>query len=155
MASQLPDIWRTVLPLKKNWARRAAMEAAFQRTADNLRFRPPRTPHAVAFMVMALTFHTKEPYGVGDALNILFLPNLYHSAGLEAALLTCKYDAILGGGTITSFENTSLLMVNKRVAPITCWDKASSQLKAWAVSCTVLLGQDGVHPATYKMFLLL
>ena len=30
-----------------------------------------------------------------------------------------------------------------------------SQLEAWAVFCKVFLGDDGVHPATYKMFLLL
>ena len=45
-------------------------------------------------------------------------------------------------------------MEKQKVAPITGWDKASSQLEAWAVFCTVLLGYNGVHPATYEMFLL-
>ena len=95
-ASQLPDIWRTVVPLNKD-RERAAMETACRRTADSLRFRLRHTPHAVTVMVMALTFHTEEPDGVGDALNIFLFPNLSSSPGLEAALLTWKWDAILGG----------------------------------------------------------
>ena len=71
------------------------MEAAFWRTTDSLRFHLLRIPHAVAVMLMALTFHTKDPYGVGDVLDILLSPDLSPLAGLEAALLTQKWDAIL------------------------------------------------------------
>ena len=74
------------------------MEAAFRRTADGLLFRPPRIPCFVAFMVMALASHTEDPDGVGDALNIFLFPDISLSDGLEAALLTRKWDAILGGG---------------------------------------------------------
>ena len=52
------------------------MEAACRSTMDNLRFRPPRISHAAAVMVMALTFHTKDPDGVGNALNIFLFPGL-------------------------------------------------------------------------------
>ena len=95
MASQLPDIWTAVAPLKKDWAR-AAMEAACRSPADSLRLRPSRIPQTVAVMVMALTLHTEDPDRVGDALNIILFPNLSPSAGSEAALLTRKWDAILG-----------------------------------------------------------
>ena len=74
---------------------------------------------------------------------------------LEAALLTRKWDAILGDGTLTSFADTSLLMGTQNVAPITGWDKAASQLEAFAVFCTVFLGYYGFCPDMYKMFLLL
>ena len=74
---------------------------------------------------------------------------------MEAALLTRKWDAILQGGTLTSFADTSLLIGKQKVAPITGWDEAVSQLEAWDVFCTVFLGDGGVHPATYEMFLLL
>ena len=40
----------------------------------------------------------KTPNGVGDALNIFLLSNHSPLEGLEAALLTRKWDAILGGG---------------------------------------------------------
>ena len=75
------------------------MEAAFRRTADGLLFCPPRIPCFVAFMVMALASHTEDPDGVGDALNIFLFPDISLSDGLEAALLTRKWDAILGGGS--------------------------------------------------------
>ena len=70
---QIPDIWKTVAQLKKI-RDRAAMEAACRRTADSLRFHLPHIPRVVAVMVMAITFHTKDPDGVGDALNILSPP---------------------------------------------------------------------------------
>ena len=128
------------------------MEAASHCTVDGLRFLPPRIPHAVVVMVMALDFHTKEPDEVGDVLNIFLLPDLSPLAGSEAALLTRKWYKILGGGTLTSFADTSLRMGKQKVAPITGWDEASPQLETWAVFCTVFLGNDGAHPSTYKFF---
>ena len=74
------------------------MEAAFQRTADSLRFRSPHILHAVVVMVMVLEFHTKYPNGVVDALNVLLFPDLSPFEGLEVAILTWKWDAILGAG---------------------------------------------------------
>ena len=106
---QIPDTWRTVALLEKDRAR-AAMEAACRHTAESLRFRPPHISYAVGVMVMVLTFHTKDPDGVGDALNILLFPDLSPSAGLEAAVLTRKWGAIFGGGTLTYFADTSLLI---------------------------------------------
>ena len=60
-----------------------------------------------------------------------------------------KWDAILGGGTLTSFVNTSLLMEKQKFAPITGWDEVASQIEAWVVFCTVFMGDDSVHTATY------
>ena len=104
---------------------------------------------------MALAFHTEDPDRAGDALNIFLFPELSPLVGLEAALLTRKWDTILGGGTLTSFSDTSMMMGKKKVAPITGCDNAASQLETLDVFCTVFLGDDNVHPATYKMFLLL
>ena len=70
-------------------------------------------------------------------------------------LLTWKLDAILGGGTLTFSADTSLLKGKQKVSPIAVWYKSASQLEAWTVFCTGFLGDDGVHPATYKMLLLL
>ena len=62
----------------------------------------------------------------------------------------------LGGGFIlSSFADTSLFMGKQKVAPIAGWDEASSQLEAWALFCTVFLGYEGTHSATYEMLLLL
>ena len=75
-AAQLPDIWQTVPPLKKDRAR-SAMEAACQRTTDSLHLSPPRIPHTIVVMVMALTLHTEYPNMVGGALNIFLFPDLH------------------------------------------------------------------------------
>ena len=106
-------------------------------------------------MVMVLTFHTEDPDGVGDALNILLFPDLSPLAGSEKALLTRNCDAIFGVGTLTYFAYTSLLMGKQKAALIAGWYEAASQLEAWAVFCTVFLGDNGVHPATYEMLILL
>ena len=107
------------------------MEAACLHTADILHFRLPYTPHTVAFMEMELTLHTEDPEGVGDTLNIFSFPYLSPLAGLDLALLTRKWDAILGGGNSTYFTDTSLLIGKKKAAPTTGWDKAAYQLEAW------------------------
>ena len=105
------------------------MEASCWRTADGLRFCPPCILHTVAVMVMALAFHTKNSDGVEDALNIFLIPDLSTSAGSEAAILTWKRAAILGGGTLTFFTDTILLTRKEKVA----------QLEAWEVFYTVFL----------------
>ena len=56
---------------------------------------------------------------------------------------------------LTYFTDTNFLMGKQKVAPITGWDKAASQHEAWAVFCTVFLEDEGIHPATYEIFLLL
>ena len=106
-------------------------------------------------MVTALAFHTKDPDGVEDTLNIFLFPELSPSAGSKAALLTQKWDAIMGDGTLISFADTSLLMGKQKVSPIAGWEEAYSQLEAWAVFCNLFLGGNGVHPTTYDMLLLL
>ena len=71
------------------------------------------------------------------------------------ALLTLEWYAILGGGTLTSFSDMSLLMGTQKVAPIAGWNEAASQLEDWAIFCTFFLGDYEFHPSTYKMLLLL
>ena len=61
----------------------------------------------------------------------------------------------MGGGTLNFSVYTSLLMGKQNVVPIAGWDKATSQLEAWAVFCTVFCRDQGKQPATYKMFLLI
>ena len=46
-------------------------------------------------------------------------------------------------------------MGKQKVATIVCWDEAEFQLEDWALFCPLFLGDNGVHPATYNMFLLL
>ena len=117
-------------------------------------FAPPCIPHAVAVIVTSLAFHTEDPNGGWGALNIFLFPDLPPSAGSEAALLARKWDAILGGGILTSFADTSLLAREQKASPIAGGYKATSQPEASAVFCAVFLVDAAKHPATFKMFLL-
>ena len=119
---------------------RVAMESACKLTAKTLQLRAPRTPQSTVAMVLSLSFHTKDPEGLGDAVNIFLFTYLSPYAGSEAALMACKRDAVLWGYTLTSFADTNFLMVNQKVSPVTGWDEAVSQLEERAVICTVLLG---------------
>ena len=105
------------------------IEAACCHTAESLRFCPLYIPHTATVMVMALAFHTKDPDRVEDTLNIFLFPDLSPSARSEAALLTRKWDVILGGETLTYFTDMRLLMGKKKVASILGWDEAESQLE--------------------------
>ena len=73
-------------------------------------------------MVIVLAFHTKDPNGVGGSSQNFPFPDLSFLAGSEAALIIRKWDAILGGRTLTYFADTSLLMGKQKVAPIAGWD---------------------------------
>ena len=93
------------------------MEAYCRGTADALHFFLLHISHTISVMAMALTFHNNDPDGLGDALNTFLFPDLSPSSGSEAALLTRKWDAILGGGTLASFAETILLMGEQRSPP--------------------------------------
>ena len=84
-------------PLKKDPAQ-AAMVLACQHTDDNLHFRPPQIPHSVAVMVMALSFHTKDPDGVGYAISIFLFTDLSPSAGSEVGPSGKEMGCNPGGG---------------------------------------------------------
>ena len=58
----------------------------------------------------------------------------------------------MGGGTLTSFGYTSLLVEKQKVYPIAGCNKSAPQLEAWAVFCTVFFGNEAKHPTTYEMF---
>ena len=58
---------------------------------------------------------------MGDAINVFLFPDLSASAGSEAALLTSRRDVILGGGALTSFADTSLIIGKQKVETVTSW----------------------------------
>ena len=62
-----------------------------------------------------------------------------------------RWDAILGGGTLTSFTDTSLMLAKQQVEPVTIWEAAEKHLEAWGFFFRVFLGNAAVHPATYKV----
>ena len=104
------------------------MEVACRRKAEHLRFRVPHISHTVVVLVLGLAFYSEDPDGVGDAVNVFLFLDLSPSAGSEAALLARRWDAIVGGGALTSFADTSLLLAKHRVEQVTTWEAAKKQL---------------------------
>ena len=64
------------------------MEAYCFITAKGLRFHAPSISHSIAVMVLALGFHSEDPNGVGDAVNVFIFTGLSSVSGLEVGLLT-------------------------------------------------------------------
>ena len=112
--ADLPPIWDVITPLSRERAQ-SAIKAACRRTVEHLRFRAPRTSHAVAVIVLGLDFYSKDPYGVGDTIDVFLFPDLYPSVSSEAALLTRRWDTILCRGAFIYFADTSLLISKQRV----------------------------------------
>ena len=79
-------------------------------------------------MVLALAFHTKDPDGVGDAVNAVLFPYLSPVADFEAALLTRRWESVFSGGTLTSFDKTSLLLGRQKFTPMDSWYKVDPQI---------------------------
>ena len=77
------------------------MEAACRRSAEQLRFWAPHIYHTIAVLVLGLGFYSKDPDGVGDAINFFLFPDLSPSEGSETALLSRRWDAILGNDILT------------------------------------------------------
>ena len=60
----------------------------------------------------------------------------------------------MGGRILTPFVDTIIMMGKRKVAAIAGWNEAASHIEEWAMFCNVFLGNNGVNPVTYDMFLL-
>ena len=99
---------------------------------------PPHTSHAVAGLILNLNFHTKDPYGVGDTVNILLFPNLPLYGSYEAALEERRWDTAQDSSMISTYYNNASLLQHHKVAHIVGWEAAKSMLEKWAVFLAVL-----------------
>ena len=106
-------------------------------------------------MVLDLEFYTKDPDGMENAINIFIFLYLTPAARSKADLLLRCWDTILGGGALTYFADTSILIAIQMVAPITRWEATANQLEAWEIVYAILLGNASVYPETYEVLGLL
>ena len=83
---ELLSIWHTMDPLQKGRAW-AAIESSFRKMSVILRFRAPYIHHYDTVMVIYLSFNTKDPGRVGDAVNIFLFLDISPSEGLGAAFI--------------------------------------------------------------------
>ena len=148
--ANLPAIWGKNYLISKDCIR-TATENACCSTANIVRLWALRIPHSVAVIVLTLSLYTKEPDGVGEAINCSMFLDLSSSTGSKATLLTRIWDAVLGNNRITLFANTMSLLGRQKVFPFTIWEAASKKLEAWTVLCAVLLGYSSCRPTTQEM----
>ena len=64
----------------------------------------------VAGLILNLTFHTEDPDGVGETVNIFLLPDISLSVSSEAVLVARKWDTALNIITLTTYANTASLL---------------------------------------------
>ena len=88
---------------------------------------------------------------MGDAITVSLIPDLFPLMGSEAPLLARRWEYIIGGGPLTYFADTSLLLAKHRVELVTSWEAALKKLEAWGVFCLIFLGDAAVHPTTYEV----
>ena len=80
------------------------MKSTCHLTEEFLRFRLPRISQSIMIMVLALVFHTKDPGGVGYAVNIFFFLDLSPTAGYKAVLITRCQDIFFSEGRSRTFS---------------------------------------------------
>ena len=86
-----------------------------------MRFKPPQISHAVAGLILNLTFNTKDPDGFRDTVNILLFPDLSLSVSSKAALVIGWWDTAVYRRTMTTYTKTASLLHRQKVAPIVLW----------------------------------
>ena len=96
------------------------IEITFIQKYQEMRFKPPQISHAVAGLILNLTFNTKDPDGFRDTVNILLFPDLSLSVSSKAALVIGWWDTDYSS-TLTTYTKTASLLHSQKVAPIVLW----------------------------------
>ena len=116
----LPKIWTDLAPLKKEKVC-TVLEIACLARVWALRIKLPKITHMVAFLILGVAFHTEDPNGESDAVNIFMFPDLSLAAGTKAALVARRWETSLDSNTLTYYSDTAALMTKQRISPIMVW----------------------------------
>ena len=108
-AADLPPIWDVSAPLYRD-RYQSLMESVWRCTVEHLWFRAPHISHAATVLVWVLTFYSKYLDVMGEAINVFLFLGLFPSTGSKATLMARITHAILGGGALTCFTGTRLLL---------------------------------------------
>ena len=90
-------------------------------------------------MLFRLLFHTENPDGVGDTVNIFLFPGLSLSDGSEAALLVRRWETDLDRGALPTYDNTALLLQHQKVDTIIGWEAAVGRSHHAVYKITILI----------------
>ena len=146
----LPKIWTDLAPLKKEKAR-TVLEIACLARVWALRIKLPKITHMVAFLILGVAFHTEDPNGESDAVNIFMFPDLYLAAGTKAALVARRWETSLDSNTLTYYSDTAALMTKQRISPIMVWEGEANIIKQWLVFLDAIIGPPELHLEVYKL----
>ena len=63
--------------------------------------------HAVAILILNLTFHTEDPDGVGDTVKVLLFTDLSLSINPKVALMASQWGMALERSTLNRYDDTT------------------------------------------------
>ena len=105
----------------------------------------------LSVLILGLAFHTEEPGGVINAVNIFNFPDLSLAADTESVLVARRWDKALDSNTLPSYTDTSALMTKQIIFPIVGWEVVSKMIDKWIVLLNSILGPPELHPAVHEL----
>ena len=105
--------WRTLDLLQKDKAR-TFLDISFQHKARELRYKANRISYIVAGIMLSLAFHTEDPDGFVDTVDIFLFTDLSLSAGSEAGLVARRWDTVLEISTLKTYVDTESLIQHQK-----------------------------------------
>ena len=105
----------------------------------------------VAGLILSLAFHTEDPDGVEDTVNIFLFPDLSLSAISKAALVVRRWDTTLDIRTMVAYSDTASLLQHQEVELIIGWEAAVNILEQWVVFLTVIMVPGSSHHVVYEI----
>ena len=105
----------------------------------------------MAGLILSLAFHTEDPDGVEDTVNIFLFPDLSLSAISKAALVVRRWDTTLDIRTMVAYSDTASLLQHQEVELIIGWEAAVNILEQWVVFLTVIMVLVSSLHAVYEI----
>ena len=135
---ELPKVWSNLAPLKSDKAL-TTLDIACLALAHTLRIKRPNITYMVEFLLLGLAFHTEDPDGVSNALNIFMFLDISLEEGEEAAMVAWQWDTALYSNTIKLYTDTTALVTKQKISPIIGWEGAAKMLEQGLVLLNIII----------------
>ena len=120
-----------------------------------MRYNASHISHAVTGLILDITFHTEDPYGVEDTVKFFLFPDLFLSASSKATLVARRWYTTLDSSMLTTYANTVSILQRQKFSPIVVWKATKSMLYQWAIFFAVLWRPPPKHRAVYELMLMI
>ena len=108
----------------------------------------------VAVLLLGLSFHTEDPNGVSDTMNIFMFSDLSLIVGTEAVMVVGRWDTALEFNALTTYADTNTLMKKQRISLIVGWEGAAKMIEKCLVYLVVILSPLGLHTTVHEIIIL-